>query len=144
MKVSSEVFDKLKIEKIFPPAKEHWNTLYVQFTSVQSVQTFYRFSKHLRKNQRLVPYITRELYPRFRELQSMAYTLRHSDMKYKTRVKILNNNLVLSKRSPSESTWTTVLTSPATNLQIKPTNPVQLNLRPNSGASFNSRTSSQE
>jgi hypothetical protein len=80
MRVSGEVFYKMKIEKIFPPSKENWNTLYVQFASVSSVQTFYKNSRYLQTNQRLVPYIPKELYPRFKKLQSIAYTLRHSDL----------------------------------------------------------------
>ena len=132
MRVSSEVFDKMKIEKIFPPAKENWNTLYVQFASVSSVQTFYKNSRYLQSNQRLIPYIPKELYPRFKELQSIAYNLRHSDMKYKTKVDIGASGLMLYKRKPTCGSWTAVLTSLPTSSSSKPTDPVHLNLRPQS------------
>ena len=143
MRVSSGVFDSLVIEKIFPPAKENWDILYVQFASVTSVETFYKFSRHLRKCQRLVPYITKELYPRFRQLQNIAYTLRHSSMKYKTRVRVQNNNIFLFKRKPSESTWTSVqISRAAADPQTKFPDSVQLNLRPQPAFSFRSRSTS--
>ena len=142
MKVNSEVFDKMKIEKIFPPAKNNWDTLYVQFASMSSLKTFYNHSRHLRRGQRLVPYISKEFYPRFRELQSIAYNLRHSDIKYKTRVNFENNKLVLFKKNPSQGTWTVVRTSPAVaaDLQTQIRDPVQLNLRPQSAFSFSSKS----
>ena len=114
-------------EHIFPPAKEKWNTLYVQFSSLSSVRFFYRQSKYLKNNQRIIPYIPKQLYPKFKELQSIAFTLRHSATKYKTKVKIADTGLVLLKRKPSEYTWTTVIPQ-----QPEPNSPepVQINLRP--------------
>ena len=143
MKVSSEVFDEMEIERIFPPEKEDWNTLYVQFASVSSVQTFYKNSRYLQSNQRLVPYIPKELYPRFKELQSIAYSLRHSDMKYKTKVDIGSSGLLLYKRKPASGSWTAVLTSLPTSSSTKTTDPVHLNLRPQSSF-YSSIINSQE
>ena len=108
MKVGGEVFDGLEVEKIFPPAKENWNTLYVEFTSETSVSILYNYSRNLRKNQRLVPYIPKQFYSRYRTLESAAYNLRHSDVKYKTRVRMGSTDLVLWKKKPSESFWTPV------------------------------------
>ena len=140
LKVSRDVFENLEIEEIFPPAKNSWDTLYVQFACESSVQTLYKYARNLQKNQRLVPYIPKELYPRFRELQSIAYTLRHSDLKYKTNIKIVDSNLILFKRKPSEYSWTAVMIP---QVQHQPSSPpseanlVQLNLRPQSAFSFN-------
>ena len=108
MKVSGEMFDEMKVEEIFPPAKEHWNKLYIQFASESSVHTLYNYTRHLRSNQRLVPYIPKQFYPRYKAMETLAYTLRHSEMKYKTRVKMGISDLVLYKRKPNESYWVAV------------------------------------
>ena len=112
MKVSGEVFDEMKVEKIFPPARENWNTLYIRFASESSVHTLYNYTRHLRSNQRLVPYIQKQFYPRYKAMENLAYTLRHSEMKYKTRVKMGISDLVLYKRMPNESSWIAVKPPP--------------------------------
>lgn len=136
MKVSRDVFENMKIEQIFPSARNNWDTLYVQFAVESSVQTLYKYARNLQKNQRLVPYIPKELYPKFRELQSIAYTLRHSDLKYRTHVKIVHSNLVLMKRKSNENSWTEVMTDQVHLPRANSTNSVQLNLRPQTAFSF--------
>ena len=91
----------------------------------------------MRNNSRLVPYIPKQFYYRCKELESMAYTLRHSETKYKTRIRMGISDLELHKKRPFENFWTTV--QPQYYSEA-----VQLNLRPNSGTNFNSRKSNQE
>ena len=88
MKVSGKVFDRMEVVKIFPTARDNWNTLYLEFASESSVQIIYKNSRHLKRHQRLVSYIPKQLYTRFQGLEETAYNLRHSSIKYKTRVKI--------------------------------------------------------
>ena len=108
MKVSGEVFDEMHVEQIFPPANENWNKLYIKFASESSVHTLYKYTRHLRSNQRLVPYIPKQFYPRYKAMESLAYTLRHGEIKYRTRVKMGISDLVLYKRKPNESSWIAV------------------------------------
>jgi hypothetical protein len=51
-------------------------------------------------------------YHRYKDLESLAYNLRHSESKYKTRVKMGTSDLVLYKRKPSENYWTVVFIQP--------------------------------
>ena len=116
------------------------------------LQTLYSYTRCMKSSQRLVPYIPQKFYPRYRELQSMAYSLRHSHMRYKTRVMMGETNLVLYKKLSQERSWVPVLTQsqehsisptsrkptpvhnlshPVTQSQAL-TDPVQLNLRPHS------------
>ena len=111
MNIREDEFNTLEIKKIFPPAKEGWDKLYVEFRNQISVNTIYRYAKYLRKDQRLVPYIPHQFYDRYRAMERIAYELRHSEPKYKTRVKMGSSDLILYKKKPGESTWT-VLTSP--------------------------------
>ena len=83
-------------------------TLYVKFASERSVHTLYRYSKYLQKHHRLVPYIPKQFYPRYRELESLAYNIRHGDYKYKTRVIMGTTDLILYKRKFNERYWNAV------------------------------------
>ena len=73
--MDQEVFDKLGIRTIFPPAKDNWETLYVQFESEIAVNTIFSYAKNLKKNQRLVRYIPKEFYERYRAMEGMPIYL---------------------------------------------------------------------
>ena len=108
MKIGESVYDTLNIKQIFPPAKDNWDTLYVRFESEASVNTIYTYAKNLKKENRLVRYIPKQFYDRYRAMESEAYLLRHSAEKFKTRVKMGVTNLILYKKKPSERTWSIV------------------------------------
>ena len=96
----------------------------------------------MKTNLRLVPYIPKQFYPRYRDLENMAYNLRHGQTRYKTRVKMGISDLVLYKRRSSDHSrrvHNTDLFSTSPNLQSQSTNNVHLNLRPNSGVSSDSK-----
>ena len=110
MRMDQEVFDKLGIRTIFPPAKDNWETLYVQFESEIAVNTIFSYAKNLKKNQRLVRYIPKEFYERYRAMEGDAYLLRHSDKKYKTKVQMGFYDLILYKKEAG-GIWSTVTSS---------------------------------
>ena len=105
MKIKDHVFKEMKIEKIFPPAKDTWDKLYVQFSSQASMNTIFSSAKYLRLDQRLVTYIPKQFYDRYRAIESKAYDLRHSDDRYKTRVKMGSSDLMLYKKKAGEVSW---------------------------------------
>ena len=128
---------------MFAPEIDNWNTLYIKFESESSVHKLFSYTRNMKNTMRLVPYIPDEFYMRSRELESLAYTLRHSEIKYKTRIKMGISDLVLYKRKPFEKYWVPVNTShDATRLLNENSGTIQLNLRPNSGT--NLRSSQEE
>ena len=142
MKISEEVLDEMEMEKVFATARDDWNTLYVKFASESSVHKLYSYTRNMKSTLRLVPYIPKQFYPKYKELESLAYNLRHSGVKYKTRVKMGTSDLILYKRKPSEHYWTIVLPSAPAILSNDSTSPDHLNLRPNSGITL--KKSNQE
>ena len=77
MKVKPSDIERIDIVRIFPPAKEEWNTLYVEFGSESEVDRLFRHTRVICKaDHRLVRWIPKEFYERFRALESMAYSLR--------------------------------------------------------------------
>ena len=120
MRMDQEVFDSLGIKKVFPPAKDNWDTLYVMFESERAVNIIYSYAKNLKKNQRLVRYIPKEFYERYRAMEADAYILRHGDKKFKTKVQMGFNDLILYKKEAG-GIWSTVAASqdwPAVTLTL--------------------------
>ena len=134
MKVSEDILEEMHIEKVFPPAREDWRTLYVKFVSESSVHKLYSHARNMKANLRLIPYIPKEFYMRYRELESQAFKLRHSEVKYKTRIKMGTSDLVLYKRKSNQTSWNFVesaeINASKSNVNSET---FQLNLRPNSG-----------
>ena len=64
MKVVEEVFDEMEIEKVFAPAKDKWNILYIKFAYEGSVHKLYSYTRNLKADLRLIPYIPTQFYQR--------------------------------------------------------------------------------
>ena len=111
MKVKPCDIAKIDIVKVFPPAKKEWNTLYVEFGSESEVDKLFSYTKVICKaDHRLTRWIPKELYNRFRALESMAYKLRQDrkiqGSKVRTRVKVGRSDLEFSVRLPNAG-WRT-------------------------------------
>ena len=143
MKVNEEEASELHIEKVFPPARADWSILYVRFVSESSVHKLYSHTRNMKATLRLVPYIPKQFYTKYRELESQAYQLRHCEVKYKTRIKMGTSDLILYKRESSSNSWSIVThTQNSTSHNQSEISEPQLNLRPNSGFNCNSTSSS--
>ena len=83
MKMPHHEIEKLEIVRIFPPAKEDWNTLYVEFGSEYEVDRVFRHIRVMvKKDHKVVRWFPKELYERFQALDSTAYAMRE-EMKEK-------------------------------------------------------------
>ena len=105
MKMEPSVIGKLNIVNVFHPAKDDWNTLYIELGSDQEVDTLYTYTRNIKKkDHRVFPYIPKELYRRYRAAETFLYNVRHED-KVKTKVKIGLDDLVLLIKSPGSTYW---------------------------------------
>ena len=104
MKVLPSVIDKLDIVRIFHPAKDDWNVLYVEFGSEYQVNSLYSYTKVMRNDNRLMRWVPKQMYDRFSAAESYAYKIRKEEH-LKTRVKIGQYDFELSTRDPSSSVW---------------------------------------
>ena len=103
MKMLPSDNDKLNITRIFPPAKQDWNVLYVEFGSQFEVDTIFRHTRNMvKKDHRVINWIPKQMYDRFRAVESLAYTIRKEEG-LKTRVKIGRTDFTLLTRDPSSS-----------------------------------------
>ena len=97
--------NKLNIVRIFPPAKQNWNVLYVEFESEYEVDTIFSYTKNMvKQDHRLMRWIPRQMYERYRAVEGLAYSLRQENG-LKTRVKIGRYDLTLSVRALQSSVW---------------------------------------
>ena len=102
----SEV-EKLYIRRIFPSARENWKILYVELGSDHEVDTIFRHTRNMvNKDHRVIPWVPRQMYNRFRAVESLGYTMR-KDEGLKTRIKIGRTDFILRTRNPGSAIWTT-------------------------------------
>ena len=107
MKMLPSDIEKLNITRIFPPAKQDWNVLYVEFGSEFEADTIFRYTRNMmKKDHRVINWIPKQMYERFRAVESLAYTIRKEE-RLKTRVKIGRTDFTLLTRDPNSSLWTT-------------------------------------
>ena len=111
MKVLPSEIEKLEIVRIFPPAhKEDWDTLYVEFGSEYEVDKLFGYTKVMVKDDhRLVRWYPKEIFERYRAVESVAYAMRLEkklrNIKLKTRVKVGIYDLELSTKLPNSTVW---------------------------------------
>lgn len=79
--------------------------MYVEYGSDHEVDTIFSYTKNMAKKEcRVIRWIPKQMYDRFRAVESLAYNLRQ-EAGLKTRVKIGRDDLVLSTRDPKSSIW---------------------------------------
>ena len=70
--------NKLNIIRIFSSARENLNILYVELGSNQEVDTIFSHTRNMvKRDHRVMPWVPRQMYARFRAIESLAYTIRH-------------------------------------------------------------------
>ena len=105
MKMRPSEIEKLDIVRVFHPAKENWNVLYIELGSESQVDQVFSYTRVMeKKDHRVTRWIPRRMYERFSALQNVAYHMRKND-NVKTRVKIGQSDLELSIREQGSSFW---------------------------------------
>lgn len=138
MKLLPSVINRLNIVRIFPPAKQDWNVLYVEFASDHDVDTIFSYTKNMiKKDHRVIRWIPKQMYERYRAVEGLAYKLRQ-EQGLKTRVKIGVTDLVLSTRDPKLTVWSNYILPdnlPEIHLEQLPSSSVQTRMNPQDNSS---------
>ena len=105
MKVQPSEIEKLDTVRIFHPAKENWNVLYVEFGNEYQVDKLFSYTRGMvKQDHRVVRWYPRQMYDRYRAVESIAYEIRKK-MSHKTRVKIGRKDIELSTRETGSTFW---------------------------------------
>ena len=105
MKIKPSEIDKFDIVRIFHPARDNWNVLYVELGNEYQVDSLFSYTREMvKKDHRVTRWIPRKMYQRFSALQTVAYNMRKNDG-VKTRVRIGHCDLELSIREQGSSFW---------------------------------------
>ena len=105
MKVEPSEIEKLDIVRILHPAKDNWNVLYVEFGNEYQVDKLFSYTRGMAKqDHRVVRWYPRQMYDRYRAVESIAYEIRKK-LSHKTRVKIGRNDIELSTRETGSAVW---------------------------------------
>ena len=109
MRIKEDKYSRLEIVKIFPPAKDDWNVLYVEFKTKKQADLVYTYTQYMRKNVQgegkpeVQMYVPKVLYNRFRVINLMAFRIRQESQKtISTRVTMGQDDFVLQQRCKSE------------------------------------------
>ena len=77
LKIPPATIHNLDFVRIFPPAKQDWKVLYVEFGNDQQVETVFSYTKNIqKKDHRVIRWVPKQMYERFRAVESLAYNLR--------------------------------------------------------------------
>ena len=105
MKILPSAIDKPNFVRIFPPEKEDWNVLYVEFGSEHEVDSVFTHTRRIvNKENKITHWIPKQMYGRYRAVEELAYNIRKEEG-LKTRVKIGRSDFLLSTRNPNTSIW---------------------------------------
>ena len=105
MKVKTSEIEKLDIVRIFHPAKDNWNVLYVEFGNEYEMDKLFSYTRGMvKQDHRLVRWFPKEMFDRYRAVESIAYSLRKNHG-LKTRVKIGRTDIELSSRESTSTIW---------------------------------------
>ena len=105
MKILPSDIEKLDIVRIFPPAKEDWNVLYVEFGNEYHVNKVFTYTKRMvKEDHRVVRWFPKQMYDRYREVEAIAYNIRQT-LEHKTRVKVGLQDIELCTRLPDSGIW---------------------------------------
>ena len=105
MKVKPSEIEKLDIVRVFHPARDDWNVLYIELDSEYQVDSLFSYTRVMeKKDHRVLRWIPKKMYQRFSALQTVAYNMRKNDG-VKTRVKVGQSDFELSIRQQGSSFW---------------------------------------
>ena len=105
MKMKPSEIEKLNIVRIFPPAKEDWRVLYVEFDSDFQVDMVISHTRNMvKQDHRVIRWYPKQMFDRYRAVESIAYDLRKR-LDQKTRVKIGRDDIELYTKEPASSSW---------------------------------------
>ena len=111
MNIKSHVLATFSIENIFSPEVENMETVYVTFSSITEANTVYSYTKNMRKEVTVGIFVPNEWKARFIAINNFAYKLRNpqpGQLKYSTRIKWGQSDLVLYKKEAGTKHWSLV------------------------------------
>ena len=104
MKMKQDDIEQLETVMIYPPAKEEWNVLYVEFENVEMVNFVMSFAQSMRKGEKenrpsVEKYIPMELFKRYSAIEKIAYKIRQeSNFQTATNVSFGEKDFFLKSR----------------------------------------------
>ena len=109
MRIRGDDLAKINVVKIFPPARDEWNVLYVELDSKREVDFIYTFTQYMRRDVKgdgkpeVQLYVPKQMYKRFMAINLLALRMREdSGRKVGTRVTLGKDDFILQQRSKED------------------------------------------
>ena len=105
MNIKSEIQATFDILKIFPPAGDKWDRIFVTFSNI-----IFSFTRNMRKEVKVDLYVPPECKDRYKAVQALAYQERYQDgVKInQTRIKWGEKDFTLYKKAVGTRHWSVV------------------------------------
>jgi hypothetical protein len=103
MSIPPSAISKMNISQIWQ--KEEADTLTVKFSSMDPVNTIFRYVKNLPPGEKVSISIPPVLQEKHRALQTQAFHLRNGKIRHKTVIKYMGNKLVLHVKRSDSRRW---------------------------------------
>ena len=104
MKMKEDDIKQVTSVMIYPPAKDEWNVLYVEYESIEMVNFIMSFAQFLRKGEKenrpsVEKYVPMELFKRYSAVEKIAYEIRQkSNFQTSTNVSFGEKDIILKSR----------------------------------------------
>ena len=120
MRMRPDDMEKLEIVKIFPPAKDEWDVLYVELATMELAQFAMAFTAYMRRGTvgedrvEVVKYVPRDIYTRFRAVNALGNQARiESGKSINFRVTFGMDDFILQHKQKGSKGWGPPLPLPA-------------------------------
>ena len=104
IKLSRKTIDQMEIERIFAPARDNPEWLYVTFRYESSVYKIFEKTRIMRKESRILTYIPKQYRKRFEAIRDLGNIMRLAE-NYKTRIKMGYKDLQVHKKDRDIGKW---------------------------------------
>ena len=103
-KIDSNTLDRMEIERVFAPAKQDPQCLYVTFKHVSSVSRIFEKTRCMRKESRILAYFPTRFFSRFEAVSDIGRHIREEE-KCQTRIKMGLTDIQLFKKDRGVGKW---------------------------------------
>ena len=105
MNIPSTTISRMSISNIWHKEELDFDQISVEFSSISSVNTIFKYVKNLSPDQKVSISIPPVLQSRYDDLFDQAYHLRNGPVRHKTVIKFLGDNLALYTKKSTSRNW---------------------------------------
>ena len=116
MNIPVAIIKKIEIKEVAHGVEIDFDTVTVQFSSISSVNTIFKYVKNLAPDQKVSIAVPTVLETKYEEFKSWSFHMRNVEPKHKTVIKYMGNDLVMYAKRIDDPRWFLVHQPPTSAL----------------------------